>query len=137
MAVELPIVRHFIACREIVYDSGGQNVSLKHLVSAILPLPGEQYPLIRDEMALFAVLTNGRGKYDFALELTRFEAGEEVRVVGTPSRAVDLGQDPAAILGMPIPLRNIVFEQPGQYTFRLLCNETVIAEEKILLREAP
>jgi hypothetical protein len=137
MAVELPLVRHFIACKEIVYDPDGRSVSLKDLVIAIVPLPGEQYPLIREELALYALLTNGRGKHAFALELTRFEDGVEVSVARTPAREVDLGQDPAIVHGMPMPLRNMVFEQPGQYTFHLLCDDTVLAEEKIQLREGP
>lgn len=135
MAVEIPLVRHFVACKEIVVAEG-KNVSLKDLVFVIVPLPGEHYPLLREDLALYALLTNGRGKHTFALELTRFE-GEEVRVVRTPSREVDLGQDPVIVFGMPIPLKNVKFQRPGQYTFHLLCDDTVIADEKILLREVP
>ncbi len=60
MAVELPLVRHFIACKAIVIDSD-TTISLQHLTSFIVPLPGEEYPLIREELALYALLTNGRG----------------------------------------------------------------------------
>lgn len=87
-------------------------------------------------MALFALLTNGRGKHHIALELTRFHQGEEFRLVRTADRPVDLGPDPVAVLGLPIPLRNVIFQEAGQYTFYLLCDGQPIAEEKHLLREA-
>src|SRR5262249_47717322 len=124
-----------IACQEIVSDPQGRNVSLRSLVSMIAPLPGEHYPLKREELALYAVLTSGRGKHAFALELTRFVEGEEVRVDGWGPLERDLGQDPTTIHGLPIRLRPVRFPQPGQYTFRLLCDHVGIAEEKILLRE--
>jgi hypothetical protein len=92
--------------------------------------------LLREELALYALVTNGRGEYAFALELTRFVDGDEVSVARTPSREVNLGPDPTIVHGMPMPLKNLVFEDPGQYTFHLLCNDVVIAEEKIQLREA-
>jgi hypothetical protein len=69
------------------------------------------------------------------LELIRYEGNDEITVVRTPARTVDLGQDPVAVLGLPMPLKNVVFPQPGEYAFRLLCDEHPLAEEKLLLRE--
>ncbi len=137
MVVESPVVRHFIACKEIVVEPEGRSVSLKDLVVNIVPLPGEHYPVLREEMALYALLTNGRGKHAFALELTRLVEAEEVSVVRTPAREVELGQDPTIVHGLPIPLRNVVFAEPGQYSFHLLCDGTIIAAEKIQLWEEP
>ena len=133
MAKETPVVRHFVACLEITITPA--SVTLKDLIHAIAPLPGEHYPCIREKMALYALLTNGRGQHEISLELTRFEQGQDVSVTRTPAREVDLGQDPTAVLGLPIPLKNVVFRQPGQYTFHLLCDGRSIAEEKLLLRE--
>lgn len=60
MAVETPIVRYFVACRQAEVEAGSNEVTLRRLVHAIIRLPGEGLPLVLDEMALFAVLTNGR-----------------------------------------------------------------------------
>jgi hypothetical protein len=37
-------------------------------------------------------------------------------------------------IGLPIPLRNLVFEEPGQYSFHLLCDGQPIADAKIGVR---
>ena len=114
MATEVPVVRNFQACLEVVTDSGGRGVTLRTLVHAIVRLAGEPFPCIREKLALYALLTNGRGEHDFSVVLTQFDSGEE-RLIGSvgPAR-IDLGQDPVAVHGLPIPLRNLVFEEPGQ-----------------------
>ena len=134
MAVELPVVRHFVACRKIVSTPGTADVTLESLIHAIVPSPGEAYPLIWPELALYTLLTNGRGTHSFSIELTRFDDGEEVILFASPARDINLGQDPMVVLGMPIPLRNFVFDSPGQYSFHLVCDGDRIAEEKIMLK---
>jgi hypothetical protein len=128
------MVWHFVACREIAHDADG-SVTLRQLVHAILPAPGESYPCIRERLALYALLTNGRGRHEIALEPTRFERGQEISVLKTGARTVDLGSDPLAVIGMPMPLRNVIFQEAGQYTFHLICDGKAIAEEKLLLKE--
>jgi hypothetical protein len=132
MTLPLPIVRHFLACEEVVSD--GTNVTLRNLIQAVLPLPGEKYPLMRDRMALYAVLSSCRGKRLFALEMTRFEGAQEASFKPPSAREIDLGQDPIAFRGLPIPLK-VAFVQPGHYTFHLLCDGIPIAAETILLKE--
>ncbi len=132
---EVPVVRHFIACLETVLSQGGRGVTVHDLIHAIVRLPGEGFPCIRQKMALFALLTNGRGSHDFALELTRFDRGVE-RLVHPRLRVgrLDLGQDPTVVHGLPIPLKNVVFPDAGQYAFHLICDGQSIADEKILVR---
>jgi hypothetical protein len=134
MASEIPVVRNLVACREVVADPGANTVSLTDLIHVVEPLPGEVPPYIVEPLALYALLTNGRGVHEFAVELVRSDMGQE-RVVGRvgPVR-IDLGQDPVAVLGLPIPLRNVVVNQPGQYAFHLVCDGHDIADEKILVR---
>jgi hypothetical protein len=131
---EIPIVRHFVACKEITATPGVRDVTITSLIHSIVRLPGEPFPCVRESMALFALLTNGRGSHDFALELTVFENGTERRVFRSGARQVNLGPDPTVVHGMPMPLRNVVFDEPGQYTFHLLCDDQPIAEEKIEVR---
>lgn len=86
-------------------------------------------------MALFALLTDGRGIHDFAIELTRLDHGRERSVYPrVPVGRVDLGQDPIMVHGLPIPLKNVVFSDAGQYSFHLFCDGQPIAEEKVLVR---
>jgi hypothetical protein len=136
MASEIPVVRNFQACLEVETDPSGIGVTLRTLVHAIARLPGEPFPCIREEMALYALFSNGRGQHNFLVELVRLDHGEE-RVVGRlgPVR-IDLGQDPVAALGLPIPLRNLVFNEAGQYTFYLVCDNQIIADAKISVRRS-
>lgn len=135
MAVETPIVRYFVPCRQAVQEAGSAELTLRRLIHAIVRLPGEAFPVIRPEMALFALLTNGRGAHDFSLELTLLDQGVEQTVFPPPPpRRIDLGQDPTVVHGMPIPLRNVIFRRPGQYTFYLLCDSKRIAEAHVEVR---
>ena len=110
-------------------------MTLRETIHAIVRLPGEPFPCVRDRMALFALLTNGRGGHDFTIELTRFDRDDEklVRPPWGPARR-DLGQDPVVVHGFPIPLTNVTFPEAGQYAFHLLCDGQPIAEEKVVVR---
>jgi len=134
MAIEIPIARHFLACREVILDSTGRNVTLRNLIHAIVRLPGEPFPCIRPEMALYAVLTNGRGIHEFAIDLAFFDGVQSQPVFQSVPRRVDLGSDPSVIHGLPIPMNNMVFDHPGQFTFGLICDGQRIAEERIEVR---
>jgi hypothetical protein len=132
---EIPVVRHFVACLEIIPLPGGRGVTLRDMIHVIVRLPGEPFPCKREKMALFALLTNGRGEHDFDLELTRFDRGAE-QLVSPPVRLgrLNLGHDPTVVHGLPIPLKNVVFPEAGQYAFYLICDGQPIADEKILVR---
>jgi hypothetical protein len=47
---------------------------------------------------------------------------------------VDWGQDPAAVLGLPIGMANVTFDQAGQYTFYLHCDGQPIGQEQVEVR---
>jgi uncharacterized protein DUF6941 len=134
MASEAPVVRHLIACLEIITDPASRNVTLRNLIHAIVRLPGEPFPCIREQMALYAVLTNGRGEHDLAVELAVVDGGTERTVAQTKPRKVDLGQDPTQVHGLPIPMRNVIFEHPGHYNFYLICDGQRIGQQQIEVR---
>ena len=52
MASEIPVVRNFVACREIVTDLAANAVSLTNLIHVVEPLPGESPPYIVEPLAL-------------------------------------------------------------------------------------
>lgn len=134
MASEVPVVRHLIACQEVVVQPGSRNVALQNLIHAVVRLPGELFPCICQQIALYAMLTNGRGGHDFAVEMTLLEGAVERTMYTSSSRRVDLGQDPTTVHGLPIRMVNVVFDQPGQYMFYLLCDGQRIAQEQIEVR---
>jgi len=134
MASEVPVVRHLVACLEVLVEPASRNVTLRNLIHAIVRLPGEPFPCIREQMALYAVLTSGRGKHELAVELTFLDQGVERSLRRSASRPVDLGQDPTTVHGLPIRMKNVTFDQPGQYTFYLLCDGQRIGKEQVEVR---
>jgi hypothetical protein len=130
---EIPIVRHFIACESLEMSGGG--ITLHETIHAIVRLEGEVFPCERERLSPFALLTNGRGVHEFSIELTHFELGEE-RLVHPPWGPIqrDLGPDPTVVHGLPMNLRHLIFDAPGQYAFHLLCDGRIIAEEQLFVR---
>ena len=135
MALEPPVVRYFLACREIEIDPETGDVSLRRLIHVVKPLPRERFPLLQDQMVLFGLLSSGRGSHAMTVELTRFDQGEETTLAFPPARSVDLGQDPVAVVGLPMVLDNVEFESPGEYSFHLICDGLRLAMVDISVRE--
>src|SRR5262249_51804671 len=115
-------------CEELVFDAGGKEVTLRKLFHRIKRLPGESFPCIVEQMALYALLTNGRGKHQFGIALFFLKNGVERPLTEPIHREIDLGQDPVMVHGLPVPHIKAVLEEPGQYTFALLCDGQRIAE---------
>ena len=135
MAIETPVVRYFLACREIEMEKATGDTTLHHLIHAIVPLPGEHFPLQQTEFALFGLLSGGRGQHAISIEFTRFEMGEEVSISAPPARVVDFGQDPMRVIGLPMDVNQVEFEASGQYAFHLLCDGHRLATVDILVRD--
>ncbi len=133
MASETPVVRYLVACDEVLVAEGGKY-SLRNLLYAIAQVEGESFPCIRERMTLFGLLTNARGKHSLAIELAVLDKGFErsLKVSGTFER--DFRQDPLSIHALPIPLKNVLFRRPGQYTFYLICDGKRIAHEYVEVR---
>ena len=58
----------------------------------------------------------------------------EQTVRRTGPRTADLGQDPTQVLGLPIVMHNLTFDEAGQYAFYLLCDGERIAQEPVEVR---
>jgi hypothetical protein len=126
------VIPHFFG--EVIVEPHGRIVTLRNLIHAIVRLPDEPFPCVCDNLALYALMTDGRGEHDFSIEMALFDGIENRLLRQSPSRRVNLGQDPTVVSGLPIPLKNVTFDESGQYTFFLLCNGKQIAEEMVVVR---
>lgn len=90
---ELPIIRHFLACDEIVISPDGERYSLVNVIHAIRPLPGVTYPRRHPLICLFVQMTNGRGCHTFRIELVSGVGPHERTAYTTPAHGYDLGTD--------------------------------------------
>jgi len=132
--MEIPLVHSFLVCRRIELDAARRDFSLHRLVYRVMPLPGEPLPYICESMALFALLSNGRGTHEFGLEQVLFDHGVEEVIWQSDRRMIDLGMDPLVVHGLPIPLRNVLFPQEGQYAFCLQCDGQRLAQAELEVR---
>ena len=131
---EVPLVRYFLVCEAVDRSPDGRNVSVRNLIHAVVRLPGEPFPCERRPIALYALLTNGRGTHDFSVELTRLDRGQETVVARAGVIRRDLGPDPTVVHGLPLPAKAVVFPAAGQYTFHLVCDGRRIAEQHVEVR---
>jgi hypothetical protein len=134
MAAEIPVVRLFAACEEIQMESGSSRISLRNVFHRIVRLPGEPFPCVCEQMALYALLANGRGEHEFQIEMTFLDEGADRLMFQSPSGRVDLGQDPVTVHGLPVPRMRVRFDQAGQYTFHLVCDGRRIGEYHVEVR---
>lgn len=132
MARQKPIVRYFIVCDRVEQSPDGRQVSLINLISTIRALPNAPYPRIHPGLWLFAQMTDGLGPFDFSIQLVNLDDDRSIFVL--PPVKLDLGQNPLAVRGWAKRLLNVLFEKPGMYEFRLLCDGDVIASAPIRLR---
>jgi hypothetical protein len=136
MALPPPRTRHFIPCHAVVTDSKRNAYSLEGIIYIIRPADHESFPLLMPEMSLFSVLSNAHGAYEFSVQIITWDpAGKEIEVWQTSKVTRAFGKDPLMVLGWPIRLRNIVFDRPGLYEFRLICDGAILAQTEVSLRE--
>ena len=136
MAIRLPVVRHFIACEDVEPSQDGRQYTLRNLVHAIRPLPGEAYPCLHPEVCLFVLMTDVYEQHRIRVELVFWhQPADETSIYTTREGILNLGSDPLIVHGLPIRLRNLLFPNAGLYEFRLWCDGQIIARETILLRE--
>lgn len=131
---EIPTCRHFITCNDIRKLEPQRNYSLIEVIQNVVLLKDEPLPAIREVVCFYCCLTNGRGKHFLRLELV-FGVGDDERV-DFRSRALeyDFGQDPMMVFGVPFKIRNLLFQDFGQYEVRLFCDDRIIGRDYIEFR---
>ena len=128
-----PVVRHFVLCEEVVVaPEYPDKVSLLNLIYAIRSRETPAYPLLNEEFAAFVMLTNARGNGVIGLRMIQADSQEEVYRV--PQRAVNFGDDPLQVFGLPVRFRNCLFPDAGVYWVQLLFDGEVIAQQDLLMR---
>ncbi len=134
MSGRKPVVRHFIMCEKVETSADNKQYSLRNVIHAIRLLPGAAFPQILPELYLFALMTDGSGAHDFAVELVYWDHGAQKSTWTSRRVTLDLGQDPLIVHGWPVRLRNVPFVRPGDYDFVPGCDGEVIARDTIHVR---
>jgi hypothetical protein len=117
-----PLVKYLIPCRDVrmgTLPSGAMDISIDGLQPQLRAASLAEFPVIHD-LTLFVMLTDGTGPHVFQWEFDR-DGSDSVTKTGKPT-TIDLGNDPLAIRTGVVPMKNVVFHQPGVYIFRLWCD---------------
>lgn len=130
-----PIVRHLFACNRADVSPETGLYTLTELVVALEAPPGTTEAISYPRLTLVAVMVNGRGPHDFAVELVRLVRADEEESIRT-SRAVrlELGDDPLAVITQPFVLKDILFPGPGLYEVRLRCGDEAVGAARLDVR---
>lgn len=95
-----PLVRTFIACQQVTQI--GSQTTLVGLIEKVTAHADTGH----FHATLYCSLSSGRGWHVVQLQIVYFDTnGREIsRLLGTSAR-IEMGQDPLAIRGLPIPLK--------------------------------
>lgn len=138
MAIRIPIVRHFLACEEVEVSPDGSEFSLRNVLYAIKPPVGASYPSFKHpRIDLFALMTDGHGQLSILIQFVRWEGTEERSIYKGGETIINFREDPLKFVVLRKRLYNVPFESPGQYEFRLLYEEEIIAHVPLLLLPSP
>jgi hypothetical protein len=122
-----PIVRHLIACEDIVVHPDRPNDAT--LVNILTNLKSDGFPARHPEICVFVLVTDCRGNASVRIQIEYLDTGEIV--FRTRSRRIDFGSDPLEVTGLRYRLRDCVFPRPGMYAVRFYCDDELIHEQPL------
>jgi hypothetical protein len=128
-----PSIRYLIVCEDIQTDPVlPRRVSIVGLLSAIRSIDQPAFPLLYRELCVFLQLTECRGSAEGRIEIVHADSGNvEFR---TRTRTIPFGTDPLEIIGVSFRIKNCLFREAGLYWVQFWYNETMMAQQPLLLR---
>jgi len=126
-ALPHPIVRSLIACEEIRPDrSNPRRINLYRIVNSVRAVGDPPYPAVRKQFAVFAVVTNGRGRGKLWLEIRH--ADTDAIIYHTPKQAIAFPANPLKLNGISFQMRNLIIPEPGLHWVRLWFEDAIIGD---------
>ena len=129
---QLPSANATLICDSVITEAGTNKKSLIGVFENINALA---FPLVHPSLCVYVKLTEARGTYRFRLELADLETGTTILSKEIPGPvAID---NPLGTHEMVFNLRNLRFEHPGTYEFRICANGRVFAQKAFVLTRLP
>lgn len=127
-----PVVRYLILCEDVQRDPDHPSrITLVGLLSRIISRNLSSFPLVFPEVCAFLQLTECRGAAAIRVEVIHADSSQPT--FRTQTRTVSLGNDPLAQIGLTFRLQNLLFPGAGLYWVQFCYNDTVIAQQPLLL----
>ena len=133
-----PVIRHLLVCQDIVYDFANPLApySLRGIITVLGPESGESYPLLCDLLWMFTQGSGDPGEYEIWIDLVPVdEEGNATADETTFGPWLWIIPEGVYIESRAWRLRNLPFQQPGLYEFRLRCGLEILAREELLVME--
>lgn len=125
--MEKPECLAMVICDVVIDDATTHKKSLVGLFDRINT---RKLPHRHNELNVFSVLTNGRGKHEIEVRLV--DAETEMRIVGAVGQ-IEF-KDPLQTVEVNFGLRAVPFPKAGTYRFDLYVSNQRISSRRIFLR---
>jgi len=131
-----PVLRRLILCEKVAPDLENPNrLSLLRVVHALAPKPGSKYPLLIEQLSVFAQITEGRGQGLMWVEVVHADSNKTI--FRTKRRSVAFPNEPLLVLGIHFRINFLPFSLPGLHWVQLWFEDTVLIQTPLLLRPIP
>lgn len=120
---EQPMAQALLVCDHIIVEQGTNK---KSLIGIFNTIASANFPMTHTRMSVFASLTNGRGSLPAMLRFVRVSDEKEIF---SHKGQVEF-PDPNQVIELVFNLVNTPFEEPGLYTFELLCDGDLLLEKR-------
>ena len=129
----LPVVRHFVPCKDIQVPPGSpRSATLVDVISSIRATGTPPFPMRQDQLCVFVCLTECRGPAEVRIDIV--EADTDRMVSRTPSRRAPFPNDPLKMHGLRFCLRDCPFPAAGLYWIEFYYEGHLAAQHPLLLR---
>ena len=125
-----PTLVAILACDLVIRDEMTHNVSLVGIFNTIQAV---EFPTIHARMHVFVSLTDGRGVCDGKLCLVDRETEQ---ICSETQGQIQFPPDGRAVVDMNFELRNIPFEEPGNYAFDFYVQGELIGSRPFVVVQA-
>jgi hypothetical protein len=131
-----PIVRYMLLCDDVRPDPDRPGCThIDCLMSNIVSLEDPPFPLLREMICVYLVLTECQGRGTVQIRVSFVDDEPEQPVFGTPVHDLDFaGVGPLDAIGIPFRIRDCPFPRPGGYAVQFWYNGQKLDERPLRVR---
>jgi hypothetical protein len=132
----VPIVRYMVLCDDVRIDPARPTCAhIDCLMSNIVSLEDPPFPLVREMICVYFILTGGHGKGMGQIRVAYMDREHEEPVFGSAEHLLDFsGQSPLDLLGVAFRIEACRFPRAGQYSVQFWYNGEKVEERLLRLR---
>lgn len=128
-----PVVRHMLVCEDVrTRPDNPKKVDVLGLLSTIRTVPEGAFPLRSPQLCVYLQLTGGRGTGEAKISVVEADS-DSIAFTSAPHQ-IAFGTDPLEVLGLVFRIQECLFPRSGLYWVQFLFNDTIIAQESLLLK---